>query len=58
MSHYSPVRNYLFLSQNARKRLLLSVETIIYWGTKVWNIEINFVFFKKTNKKLNLKTYI
>ena len=19
----------------------------IYWGTKVWNIEINFVFFKK-----------
>ena len=24
-------------------------------GTKVWNIEINFVSFKKANKKMNLK---
>ena len=28
---------------------------IIYWGTKVWNIEINFVFFKKQIKRLILK---
>ena len=30
---------------------------LLYWGTKVWNIEINFVLLKKkTNKKLDLKT--
>ena len=23
----------------------------IYWGTKVWNIDINFVVFKKQMKK-------
>ena len=27
----------------------------IYWGTKVWNIDINFVIFKKTNKNMNQK---
>ena len=30
----------------------------IYWGTKVWNIYNNFVIFKKTNKKINLKTCV
>ena len=28
----------------------------IYWGTKVWNININFVVFKKQMKKIILKT--
>ena len=30
----------------------------VYWGTKVWNIDINFVVIKKTNKKINMKTYV
>ena len=29
----------------------------IYWGTKVWNININFVVIKKQIKKMNIKTY-
>ena len=28
-----------------------------YWGTKVWNIDINFVVIKK-HKKMNIKTYV
>ena len=29
----------------------------IYWGTTVWNIDINFVFVT-TNIKIILKTYV
>ena len=34
------------------------VQCHVYWGTKVWNIDINFVVFKKTNKEIKEKTYV
>ena len=36
---------------------IVTAYNLKYWGTKAWNIDINFVFFKK-NKKINLKTHV
>ena len=41
-----------------RRLSILPKSDEIYWGTKVWNININFVVFKKINKRLTLKTHV